>query len=597
MAIEVNELERLFEPQVLLRGVGYYEQGLIKKVRKVKGGWKAVAQGSCDYDVFVPSDPVSHPELMSCDCPYFEGTDLCKHLAAACLCIADRKGSAPDDASEPAAPSASELVATLNEEQLRALLLEELKQNDRLERTIVARYGTLDAKAAAKRFASDAREVFRDHAYRGFIDWHASMAFERDWLALVDETVAPFLDRGDPSGAFDLACAALMQLQKVEIDDSNGFFSEAAAQCEEYWRLALDAGDDALRRRALGWFSKLVAAPESPKGDKAGIYWLLQETADSFMIDYYADRSEFAGDVLKSIDGRIEALPAKVEKEADAYRIYNSRVTREDQIARDLARELAPLVLTRMRVMETLGCDQAELDAYAADYLDLHEVRFLLVGRAEKDGDFARAIELLEAGKKLSEAVADPVKIASPLFSADDLRRLYELHVKVGDDERARELLIEMVVASGDSDLVRELKQQTPAEDWPQLRDSMLARMTGEPQKRRLLVEEGMAEELWALVSKPRGDVRFSYGSQLSYDEFQLLAGVYPKETLQMLKAEADRTLAYANKSNYATAADLILRMRQVSEGGPEFASKARTEYEERYHNRSSMLKEFKRLG
>ena len=520
-----------------------------------------------------------------------------------------------------AAPlTATELLDTLGADQLRALLADELAYNDRLAYKIVSRYGELDVAEATRRFKAEARIIISDHSRRGFIDWRSSLDFEHEWLDLVDRTVTPFLDRNDARGAFDLSCAAFLQLQKVCIDDSSGFFTAATDQCRRFWDTVLKAADDKLARHMLAWLLKTAGMPDQPKGDKACVAWLLKDVADEFVTKNFASKPAYAQVVQDNLDRRIEELPEKAEDESRAVLATNS--DEEDIHRRAYLRGLDRLVVPRLKTMRVLGCSTEEIRSYADDYLSAHAVRAWLIDDAEAAGDDAYALMLLEAAREAAKRAGqeaerrareaqrergrtkgrpawqvprDPAVARRgaelDIFALADLEHLYRLHVKVGRREAAMADLMELATRGSGLEWWRELRSNVPGPEWSAMRASLLAKIPAHA-RTPFYIEEDMADELLEVYQEQSRHNRV-FGIPIPDGKgFDLLATTHPRELLDIMKGTCDSRTHSTNRKTYQDIAHEMKRMEKVP-GGKEYVRVMRADYERKYPNRLAMREEF----
>ena len=77
----MDEWESLFSPRILVRGMDYYESGAVMEMVRTEGGYRALVEGTEDYEVEIDikDNQVQH---MRCTCPYAAEGYNCKHMAA-----------------------------------------------------------------------------------------------------------------------------------------------------------------------------------------------------------------------------------------------------------------------------------------------------------------------------------------------------------------------------------------------------------------------------------------------------------------------------------------------------------------------------------
>ena len=73
--------KNLFYKRILERGEDYYEEGFVSNVTKTDSGYRALVEGSDMYEVEIEIMD-SRIYDMSCDCPFADGGNYCKHMAA-----------------------------------------------------------------------------------------------------------------------------------------------------------------------------------------------------------------------------------------------------------------------------------------------------------------------------------------------------------------------------------------------------------------------------------------------------------------------------------------------------------------------------------
>lgn len=78
----------------LERGLVYANADKVDHVDRVAHGWEATVYGSAPYRVFVPdADYGTVGERATCTCPWFEGGNMCKHIAAVCFTLEGKGAS------------------------------------------------------------------------------------------------------------------------------------------------------------------------------------------------------------------------------------------------------------------------------------------------------------------------------------------------------------------------------------------------------------------------------------------------------------------------------------------------------------------------
>ena len=115
-----------FEDKILSRGRDYYESRAVRIYKSAQTHVDAQVAGSIFYDVRINLKD-SKIKSMYCTCPYFQGYDYCKHLAATLYYLDDH----PELIEKK---DFSELFSSLTKEVLVEFLVEEFSDNPYLAR-------------------------------------------------------------------------------------------------------------------------------------------------------------------------------------------------------------------------------------------------------------------------------------------------------------------------------------------------------------------------------------------------------------------------------------------------------------------------------
>uniref|UniRef100_UPI004057C3B6 SNF2 helicase associated domain-containing protein n=1 Tax=Acetatifactor sp. TaxID=1872090 RepID=UPI004057C3B6 len=108
--------DHLFSSTILNRGRQYYNKGLVQGLRQNGSNYTAEVIGSVVYDVSVQLTNENRPK-MTCDCPYADDGNRCKHMAAVLYAIEDystnhgMKGKKPANVKKKIFPFAKNIDA------------------------------------------------------------------------------------------------------------------------------------------------------------------------------------------------------------------------------------------------------------------------------------------------------------------------------------------------------------------------------------------------------------------------------------------------------------------------------------------------------
>ncbi|WP_080802897.1 SWIM zinc finger family protein [Arabiibacter massiliensis] len=560
----------LFSSPSLIKGYAYHLDGCVRALTADGKGWTAVVEGSYDYRVFVPSAP-GDLRKARCDCPHFAGGNFCKHLAATCFEIeALREAGEEAPAASPAVDELEQLMDKTAEDDVRAFLLEALRADDSLRQRFVGAFAEPDAKRSRRDLERAINQAIRLHARRRFIDYRDAFPFQLDFSEAVEAAIGPLLDHNAPVDAFDLVEFVLLRLQTIAIDDSDGFFTDALETCKGYWERIFSAAGPALRRQL---FERLLAfARQNPcDNDEADIYWYEREHIESFLVDAFVADPAFAPDIQALADERIQEARARIaaDRYPGGYRY-----------------ELGTWTLVRLRAMEALARPLEELEAFAEPLLNERDVRQFFVDRAITHGDTERAIALLEEAAAAAED-------RYPTKAAVQLLALYE---QTGRVDEATGMLFELATrnASLESEhglaWFRQLKARTDADEWPCMRDRVLAATRSESTRRRYLAQEGLSDLLKQSIEESGGlaDV-LRYEDALKERHADWILGQY--------RASAERDLRPSgSRAVYRSVVELMERMQRLPGGRPVVKEMAE-DFKQRYPRRRVLMEELAKLG
>ena len=606
--------ERFFSETYLQRARSYVRSGRVARLEKKGSGWEAVVNGSSTYRVFVPAEgSVPFDKGATCTCPWFAKGHLCKHIAAVCYEVEaeaangasgqkpEGEGVALQASEEREAASAlsfaeqvNDFVTQASDADVRAFLTQVLLSDERLVYRFRSQFGAFDAKTAQRDLRHELSAIKKAYTYRGWIDYRSAFSFSGEYLDAAERALRPFAERGDADGVFALASVLVTSLRTVHIDDSDGFFSDAAAVIRWAWDACLDAlaGDPAKRAAAAKNLCSLSRKVSDAKRE-GDIDWFLIDSIDEYAAKRLVDDPACADVVVDLADRRIEqAQRAYRKKLAEAecrnalphggYGGFSTYVPFDYETPR--------WVSYRVRAMYTAGASVQETMEFAEPFRSSYEVLDALAGVLTTTGDVSRAIRLFEDAWHSEEGQDDSRRFALRL------RGLYREH---GDVEKLRPLLEELLadVHPNDSNpsasqLLDELHAITPADAWPQVRDAVLERMASGEARCDCLAAEGLVERL--VDELGRGTVRLrspaSYEGLLVDDHPELLVAWYAEDARKSMGSYA------AGRKAYRAAAERLRHLAGLP-GGADSAQEIADEWKRMYPRRPAMFEELARVG
>lgn len=572
----LDNWERDFSPAVLGRGYDYFADGCVALLNPLEDGWRATVRGSLDYDVFVNVDL----NASSCSCPYFADRGLCKHIAATCYEIEHQNDLGDsDDARKMPETDPIQLLETLDEHVRMAFLKEVLQEDEHWRDAFIRRFADVGFRELEHDFMEGVNAIVRDNAYDGFVDYRNAFRCEMELSRYVHDFIEPLMKRGDYSKAFGITTAFTICLQRIAIDDSDGFFAGMMDICTDVWERLFELHDSALLQEMFEWMSSFITYDEPEDKDENGVRWYLQESTEEFVAECFTRDGHFGDiDFAKDMLGLADQM---LEKKAcnQPFLPYQD----DDYVSAATIR----WVLARTRCMKPLGSTGAEIETYVLSYpANLKLIQPLVDGALSADDEQKAVALLVQYKQRLKEGA----------YSTDASLQLFELYRALDLADEAREELFGLAVHGSSQDdrqlakWFRSLKGCC-GDQWPDYENRLLE-VLGE-NVRRLRVYYAATERYEELMESLEGATRYEI------DHYRdLLASRYPDRYLSLYDASIREALKPSGlqRKHYHQQASLMMYMRTIP-GGEEVVDKLVSDLRELYPRRRALLDELSRIG
>jgi uncharacterized Zn finger protein len=234
------------------RGEGYVRW--VAGLRVVDDTASASVQGQ---RVYVVRLDWSKPGLRGeCTCPHFDDGNFCKHLVAIGLAVIDQQGG-----DEPAGSAATDLLASLDADELREILTGLAAADPDIRRTIEIRVAAKsgDTETVGAELVD---LVTKGLSTRGYVDYRRSFDVAADAQAVLDQ-LESHLDAGSADAVRPALLKAVTRLRKVVLngDDSSGLMGDACQRAADlYARSCREGAPDG--KKLATWLIKF--RDESP---------------------------------------------------------------------------------------------------------------------------------------------------------------------------------------------------------------------------------------------------------------------------------------------------------------------------------------------
>jgi hypothetical protein len=612
-----KDWELLFSPRVLERGYDYWCDGLVCMVSKSSSIVKAVVSGSEDYEVEISLDSRGGIAKMLCDCPHaFDGNN-CKHMAAVIYELeegCDEKDYGEDDSEDVSGkthPSLQEIIELLTPEQLRAELLRTVSTDAVQTAQLIARYapkGSEEARTAAGATGAKATETSSDEwdeyikamrnrirliiqncSDRGFVDWRQGRHLVQALNGEVFNDLSDILEYGEEANvAFELSLYLLNELSNIDIDGSDGEHDELGGSLDSLWEGIYELADDG-QRRAM--FESMLAYYEGTSDGQ----WYFADLVWSFMQNHF-DTRVLNERKLALVDNKLKGLNEQIEAAAKMAADRAQRKMPRDVLSRFSSGsdyELASLVCERMRLMEKLGYDKAEIVLFRNRFRFLHQIRELEMKELEDEGRYEELVALLTESRELDSGYAGLVAKYSNL--------LIECHKKLGQHDRVRQEAYDYVVRYqlGSLEGFTRLKALYPAQEWKKVRervfDALLARKIN---LNALYREECLYDRIMAAIEKETTDhpaYRFSVLQEIARYE-GVLKPAYEEKLLDIYRRSVVAMARPASgRAGYQEIVKVLRRMLNY-DGGEPCVRSLLNEWRSTYSNRPAMQDELRQV-
>lgn len=523
----------LFKPWILERGQEYFECGQVVELEEKGSVVRAEVSGSQAYRVEMHRSG-KRVDWMSCDCPYADKDENCKHMAAVLFAL--EKPSAQH--SSGCRLEWQVALEKLSEKQMRELLRSMAEGDGSLQDRIVRLVSGPGTEPG--QWQEDLEQIICDHA-----DYHGWLGYDRAYDCMLE--ITEYLEESLPSllteGKILDAAKLVMTVYDVafgqDMDDSDGGLSHVSDACRE----------------GLGQILSLADPPQERK-----IFYLLHEYLEDNDWDYGPEDLE---ELILSLDWSKELQQKNLEyldDNLDSWRMEKRAV-----------------------LMERMGASKSEIIAWWEQFRESDDAYRPLLRLYEED-DLPKAIELVRQQRKQENN--------TPWQLVDYTKTLLGLLEKSGDQAEYENELRYLVLDLKCQETVylSQLKKRTPPERWAALFETLLDDANRPSDKMALYHFEGMLDELFTeLCQHP------SFSSFQCYETD--LQEWNPQRTLTCFTEILKREMETACDRNQYRRVIGYLPALNAYPGGPKAAKQLAGYWYVHHKNRPAMKDELRKAG
>ncbi len=244
--------KNLFAQTIRSRGLEYYNTGCVEDLE-----WDedvhiltATVQGSVPYEVEIhfASDTMT-VDAMFCDCPYADGGDHCKHMAAVLYEFSEQKRFPTEGSAKTAVASEGTDAVTieaaverLSEVEAKTYLLECVKQDEDLRDRILLRAQPTVTATQQKQWKKDLKKLAPHLDYR-YTDIDDIYEYEEALSDFLDLRVPILLEKSLVAEAFDLVCLVYEEYRSQDLSCFGEWTSDLSSICDEHWYAVIEAAE------------------------------------------------------------------------------------------------------------------------------------------------------------------------------------------------------------------------------------------------------------------------------------------------------------------------------------------------------------------
>ena len=377
----MSDWKDLFQEHILDRGESYYFDGAVLELHKTEHGYHGVVEGTEDYEVDIEMEGGRICE-MYCSCPYAEGGNNCKHMAAVLFEIEEQSEEdilTEETCQDDQEQEVEEIIERIPEEELRSFVKEIAAQNSEIRNILMTRYAVkIDEKQMDLLKQGVNQHVWEYGDRSGYIDYRNAWDFCWALENYLEDKVDTLIDRKCYRQAFELTNYVFRTIGNIDIDDSDGGTSQVANACYDKWKEILENCSEEEKNEMFSWFMSHLSCNY--------VIDYLEDYMEDFLTHEFQNR-EMLEKMLKDLDERIEMQALST----DCGSTWSVRHGYENNI------------IKRLELMERLDFPEEEIREYRRRHWRFSAVRELEIQENLDNGNLDEAIRILQESKTLDK--------------------------------------------------------------------------------------------------------------------------------------------------------------------------------------------------
>ncbi|KOS61196.1 SWIM zinc finger family protein [Lysinibacillus agricola] len=460
--MNIHTFERHFNKVILQRGYNYYQnRHVIDIIHIDNSNWQAEVEGSELYIVDIIVEANGDITHVDCDCPY---DDICKHIAAALYEIQGQLNNprvSVSKSSKAQKPTLQQLLATQSKENLITLILK-VGQNypSFLQEFEMLLTEPADVLKAAEQLIIQHLKKGEDRR-SGFIPRNqATKALKGVYTTL--QHAQEHIDQGNYITAIELSFLCFQHTFDAlqYSDDSDGDFGGAIEDSFELISQAINEGVDV-------W----------SKEQSETVYDLVIQEAMNHELSGWSDWR------IHLLHSCVPLCHDDAIEERFKTLIHSMKSASDDWHAQYMNKQLRKIELRLLQDKYNGKGVETFLEQHIEDY----DMRELIIKSAINLGEYEKVLQLTADGLQVDEKSAGIVKKWRQFA--------FIAHKALGHTEDMRELALQLLL-SGEYSYYTEFKALHPAEQWPEVFEELLDRLTNSRLYTQIIVEEQQTKRI-----------------------------------------------------------------------------------------------------
>ena len=558
----MSDWKDLFQEHILDRGESYYFDGAVLELHKTEHGYHGVVEGTEDYEVDIEMEGGRICE-MYCSCPYAEGGNNCKHMAAVLFEIEEQSEEdilTEETCQDDQEQEVEEIIERIPEEELRSFVKGIAAQDSEIRNILMTRYAVKIDEKQMDRLKQGIGQLVWEYGDRsGYIDYRNAWDFCWALENYLEDKVDTLIDRKYYWQAFELTNYVFGTIGNIDIDDSDGGTAQVANACYDKWKEILENCSEEEKNEMFSWFMSHLSC------DYVVDY--MEDYMEDFLTHEFQNR-EILEKMLKDLDKRIEMQTSST----DCGSTWSARYGYENNI------------IKRLEFIERLDLPAEEIREYRRQHWRFSAVRELEIQENLDNGNLGEAIRILQESKILDKEYPGLVARYS-----EQLISIYETQT---DKEGYKKELLYYVFECPQNNLVHiyKLKEVCTDKEWEDYREQILKNPKNYNILYPFMEKEGMYESMLECIRKET----FIY----NLDKYEkVLKEKFPEQVrdiyISYLHHEAERA---GNRKRYRELMKYLKKIRRYP-GGKEKASEIAENWRAMYYRRTAMMDEMRKAG